>query len=140
MGNSRPYKGRDSDRGQRRWGRGREFPRQRSSDRRFPMRRQRPTPIGVKCNPLCPLFHCTQKAVVIINKPYRGKYQKVAFCRLTGSECIGAECKYASCRVNALLPDGKCSKALERRQRISSDEELFREMESIEDIDVEDLR
>ncbi len=102
-------------------------------------RRQRPTPIGVKCNPLCPFFFCTQRALVIINKPYRGKYQKVAFCRLTGSECIGAECRYASCRINALLPDGRCSKALEKRQRIRSDEELFREIEKIEDIDEESL-
>jgi len=97
----------------------------------------RPTPIGDQCNPLCPLFYCTQRALVITNKPYRGKYVKAAFCRLTGSECTGSECKYASCRINALLPDGRCAKALEKRQRIRSDEELFREMQSIEDIDEE---
>ena len=98
----------------------------------------RPAPIGDKCNPLCPLFYCTQRALVISNKPYRGKYIKAAFCRLTGSECTGAECRYASCRINALLPDGRCAKALEKKQRIiRSDEELFREMQSIEDIDEE---
>jgi len=97
----------------------------------------RPTPIGDKCNPLCSLFYCTQRALVISNKPYRGKYIKAAFCRLTGSECTGAECRYASCRINALLPDGRCAKALEKRQHIRSDEELFKEMQSIEDIDEE---
>lgn len=99
----------------------------------------RPTPIGNKCNSLCPLFYCTQRALVISNKPYRGKYIKAAFCRLTGSECTGAECRYASCRINALLPDGRCAKALEKRQLIRSDEELFKEIQSIEDIDEESL-
>ena len=101
----------------------------------------RPMPISNKCNPLCALFTCSQRALVIVNKPYRGKYRRVAFCRLTGSECIGAECRYASCKINALLPDGKCAKALERIYRkTSTDEELFKEMESIEDVDIDELR
>ncbi len=99
----------------------------------------RPMPIGDRCNPMCPFFYCTQRALVISSKPYRGKYIKVPFCRLIGSECIGAECRYASCRINALLPDGRCAKALEKKQKLRSDEELFREMESIEDISEEDL-
>lgn len=96
-------------------------------------------PIGDKCNPLCPFFVCTRKALVIVTKSYRGKIRKVAFCRLTGSECIGAECKFSGCRINAQLPDGRCAKALEKRSRSTTDEELFREMKEIEDYDVEDF-
>ncbi len=143
MVNNRPYGDQGGDKGKRRRYSGyRGFHQKYRGGRgkAVPARRQRPMPIGLKCNPLCPLFYCTQRAVVVINKPYRGKYQKVAFCRLTGSECIGAECKYASCRVSALLPDGRCAKALEKRRKASSDEELFKEMESIEDIDIEDLK
>ena len=71
----------------------------------------------------------------MVNKPYRGKMVKVAVCRLTGEECIGAECRYASCRLNAMLQDGRCAKALERyrRRQYKSDEEMFREIESVED-------
>ncbi len=92
-------------------------------------------PLGDKCNPLCPFFICTRRALVVVNKPYRGKMVKVAVCRLTGEECIGAECRYASCRLNAMLQDGRCAKALERyrRRQYKSDEEMFREIESVED-------
>ena len=75
-----------------------------------------------------------------MNKSYRGKIKKVAYCRLTGSECIGAECKYATCRINSMLPDGKCAKALEKTRKEVSDEELFREMEEIEDYDIDEFR
>ncbi|ADI32431.1 hypothetical protein [Staphylothermus hellenicus] len=110
------------------------------NDRSRPLQRKAyPMPKGDKCNPLCPFFVCTRNALVIVTKSYRGKIRKVAFCRLTGSECIGAECKFASCRINALLPDGRCAKALEKKTRKTTDKELFREMEEIEDYDVEDF-
>lgn len=109
-------------------------------DRSRPIpRKAYPMPIGERCNPLCPFFVCTRRALVVVTKSYRGKIRKVAFCRLTGSECIGAECKFASCRINSLLPDGKCAKALEKKTRSTTDEELFREMREIEDYDVEDF-
>ncbi len=115
-------------------------PRQRRYDRsRSVQKKAYPMPIGDKCNPLCPFFVCTRRALVVVTKSYRGKIKRVAFCRLTGSECIGAECKFASCRLNALLPDGRCAKALEKRMRRVSDEELFREMREMEDYDVEDF-
>jgi len=98
-----------------------------------------PMPIGEKCNPLCPFFICTRRALVVGNKSYRGKIRKVAFCRLIGGECIGAECKFASCKLNALLPDGRCAKALEKKTKKTTDEDLFKEMREIEDYDVEDF-
>ncbi|MEZ0394072.1 MAG: hypothetical protein ABWK00_03395 [Desulfurococcaceae archaeon] len=64
----------------------------------------------------------------------------MAFCRLSGSECIGPECQYASCKINALLPDGRCAKALERKVRPLREEELFREIAAIDDVDPEKLR
>jgi len=39
-----------------------------------------------------------------------------------------------------MLPDGKCAKALEKRIKQVSDEELFREMNEIEDYDISDFR
>ena len=75
----------------------------------------------------------------MVNKSYRGKIIKEAYCRLSGDKCVGYECKFASCRLNALLPDGKCAKALEKKMRVVSDEELFKEMREFEDYDVEDF-
>ena len=102
-------------------------------------REEKPMPIAGKCSPLCSLFYCTQRALVVMNKQVRGHVQKVAFCRLTGSECIGAECQYAACRINSLLPDGRCAKAIEAKRRPATDEELFKEMESIEDYEVDEF-
>lgn len=98
-----------------------------------------PMPIGDKCNPLCPLFKCIRGALFITNKSYRGKLLKEAMCRLSGDKCVGYECQYSSCRINALLPDGRCTKALEKKYRTVSEEELFREMREFEDYDVENL-
>jgi len=99
-----------------------------------------PMPIDDKCNPLCPLFKCARNALFVTTKSYRGRTFKVAMCRLTGGECIGGECQYASCRINSLLPNGKCAKALEKKVKPLSDEELFREMQAIEDVDTKRLR
>ncbi len=105
----------------------------------YQQKRANPMPIGEMCNPLCPLFKCTRGALFIVNKSYRGKIIKEAYCRLSGDKCVGYECQYAGCRINALLPDGKCAKALERRYKSVSEEELFREMREYEDYDAEDF-
>ncbi len=105
----------------------------------FKPRRASPMPIGDKCTPLCPLFRCTRGALVIVNKSYRGRVIEEAYCRLSGGKCVGAECKFASCKINALLPDGRCAKALEKKTRAISDEELFKEMQQYEDYDAEDF-
>jgi len=97
-------------------------------------------PINGKCNPLCPFFYCSQRSLFVTYRREKHVNKKVVLCRLTGSECIGAECKYASCRINSLFPDGRCAKALTPSRRPASDEELFREMEAIEDFDVESFR
>lgn len=103
-------------------------------------REEKPIPLNGKCNPLCPLFLCTQKALIITTKTVgEGMRKQKAMCRLTGSECISAECQYATCRINSLLPDGKCAKAIKTRHRLTSDEELFREIQSIEDYEIEEF-
>jgi hypothetical protein len=103
-------------------------------------RRVLPQPIGDKCNPLCPLFVCTRNALFIANKPIKGRIVKTAQCRLTGGDCIGGECQYASCKINALLPDGRCAKALEKKFSRPPDEEFFREMLRVEEYDTSDFR
>lgn len=99
-------------------------------------KRLAPQPLGDKCNPLCPFFQCSRGALLVLSKPIRGKPMKVAQCRLTGGNCINGECQYAGCRLNALLPDGRCAKALEKKVRQQSEEEIFREMMKFEDYDV----
>ncbi len=106
----------------------------------MPMHRQlRPMPIGDKCNPLCPLFICTKNARMIKTKFYRGKAIKVAYCRLYGGECIGASCKYSTCRINAMLPDGRCAKALKFKVEKYTDEDLEREARELEDYDIDEF-
>ena len=107
--------------------------------RQFEEKRVEPQPIGDRCNPLCPFFLCSRNTLMVTSKPVRGRMIKVAQCRLTGGECIGGECQYASCKLNALLPDGRCAKALEKKTKQTSDEELFREIKQIEDYDVHDF-
>lgn len=99
-----------------------------------------PQPIGDKCNPLCPLFICTKNAQFVANKPFKGRILRVAQCRLTGGDCIGGECQYSSCRVNSLLPDGRCAKALEKRFSRPSDDEIFKQMMQFEEYDISDFR
>lgn len=99
-----------------------------------------PQPIGEKCNPLCPLFMCGRNALFVVNKPFKGRVVKAAQCRLTGGECIGGECQYSSCKVNSLLPDNRCAKALEKKVGRVSDEELFKQMMQFEEYDVSDFK
>lgn len=103
-------------------------------------KRVAPQPLGDKCNPLCPLFICTRNALFVINKPIKGRMIKVAQCRLTGGDCINGECQYSSCRINSLLPDSKCAKALEKKFVRPSDEEIFREMMRVEEYDLSDFK
>ncbi len=99
----------------------------------------RPMPIGDKCNPLCPFFICTKHAKVVMNEFYRGRSVKVVYCRLFGGKCIGASCKYAACKINAMLPDGRCAKAIKFEKPSYTDEELMKDIEKLEDYDIEDF-
>ncbi|ADV64553.1 hypothetical protein [Desulfurococcus mucosus] len=102
-------------------------------------KRLEPQPIGERCNPLCPFFTCSRNALMVTSKPVRGKMIRVAQCRLTGGDCISGECQYASCKLNALLPDGRCAKALEKKAKHTSDEEMFKQIKQMEDYDLYDL-
>jgi len=103
-----------------------------------PEKKLTPMPIGDRCNTLCPLFKCTRNALFIFTRIHRGKNIKEAYCRLTGDKCVGFECQYSSCKINAILPDGRCNKAIEHKYRTISDEELFKEMKEYIDLDAED--
>lgn len=76
--------------------------------------RPMPLPDG-RCNPLCPYFRCLNNALTIVRKPSYGRMHRVAYCRWIGDECIGGSCQYASCALKALLPDGTCLYAKEKR-------------------------
>ncbi|MGC8982448.1 MAG: hypothetical protein ACP5KA_01635 [Desulfurococcaceae archaeon] len=99
-----------------------------------------PQPIGERCNPLCPFFVCGKHAMFVVNRPFKGRMIRVAQCRLTGGDCINGDCQYASCKLNALLPDGRCAKALEKKRSVISDEELFRQMRKFEEYDISEIR
>jgi hypothetical protein len=76
----------------------------------------------------------------VVNRPFKGRMIRVAQCRLTGGDCINGDCQYASCKLNALLPDGRCAKALEKKRSVISDEELFRQMRKFEEYDISEIR
>ncbi|MCD6324411.1 MAG: hypothetical protein J7L55_04820 [Desulfurococcales archaeon] len=88
--------------------------------------KQKPMPIGDKCNPLCPYFRCSKKALVFVNRVVKGHVQKVAMCRWIGDECLGPKCQYAYCELGALLPDGRCAYAVKFKK---SGDEFFKELE-----------
>ncbi|MCE4613961.1 MAG: hypothetical protein F7B60_00295 [Desulfurococcales archaeon] len=89
-------------------------------------RKPMPKPNGDMCSPLCPYFRCSKKALLITTEHYRGQPIKEAYCRWIGDKCIGAQCQYAYCALQKMLPDGRCGWALERKQRSHKefDEEL----------------
>jgi hypothetical protein len=96
-------------------------------------RELRPRPLGDKCNPLCPFFRCAKNALRIKTEYFKGRPIRVAYCELAGDKCIGAQCRYAQCAKNALLPDGRCSFALGRQRKPVKDfEEELRELEETE--------
>ncbi len=54
--------------------------------------------------PACPEFRCLKKALRLVR---RGN-TALAICSLTGDQCIGYKCQFASCTAHALTPEGKC--------------------------------
>jgi hypothetical protein len=91
----------------------------------------RPKPIGDRCNPLCPFFRCSQKALRITTEHYRGRPVKVAICSLVGDRCVGSQCRFAYCEKKAMLPDGRCAFAVESKAKRMKpfEEELSEESE-----------
>jgi hypothetical protein len=61
--------------------------------------------------------------------------QRTAFCRWIGDECIAGSCQYASCNLKALLPDGGCLYAKEKREEKPEKalEEIERELKREEE-------
>ncbi|MEB3825457.1 MAG: hypothetical protein LRS47_02170 [Desulfurococcales archaeon] len=104
----------------------RHAPREKRQDQR--QGKPMPKPAGDMCNPLCPYFRCSKKALLITTEHYRGQPIKEAYCRWIGDKCIGAQCQYAYCALQKMLPDGRCGWALERRQQ--SRREFEEELES----------
>ncbi len=75
----------------------------------------KPLPLGDKCNPLCPYFRCSKKALKIEKRYVKGMLQKVGFCMWVGDNCIAGECQFAFCEKRALLPGNKCSFAVKSK-------------------------
>ena len=86
----------------------------------------KPMPLGRKCNPLCPYFRCSKKALVIKQSYKQGRIVRTAYCRWIGDTCIGASCQYAYCALKALLPNGECLYALKKETRETED--MFKEL------------
>ncbi len=73
------------------------------------------------CSPLCPYFRCSKKALFVTTQHYRGQPLRVPYCQWIGDKCIGAQCQYAYCAIQKMLPDGRCAWAIEKKQRKSRD-------------------
>jgi hypothetical protein len=82
-----------------------------------------PKPIDTMCNPVCPLFRCTKKALII--KLVSGK--PTPWCTWVNDTCIGYKCQYASCSARYMLPDGRCVAALKTREK--EEDEFLKELE-----------
>ncbi len=94
-------------------------------------RELKPMPIGRRCNPLCPFFRCSKRALVEVNKVVKGHVQKVAMCRWIGDQCLGAKCQFSFCERRAMLPDGSCAFAVKFKE---SGDEFLKELQR-EEID-----
>ena len=90
------------------------------------------------CNPTCSLFRCSKNALVIKQEYSRGRVIRVTFCRWVGDRCTGWRCQYSYCVRRALLPDGKCSLALQviakgRKDMLDELKELELESKSLKE-------
>ena len=104
----------------------------RREQRRWEQEKLEPKPINGMCNPLCPFFRCSRRALVVRKMTIRGKTQLVPFCTWVGDVCIGPKCQYAYCARRALLPDGRCLfavKAQEKRSGEDFEKEIEKELE-----------
>ncbi|RLG62355.1 hypothetical protein DRN84_02125 [Candidatus Geothermarchaeota archaeon] len=81
------------------------------------------------CTPYCKYFRCVNRSILI-----RGGRR---ICKLTGENCEPRNCKFASCAINKLLPDGKCGLYQERVSRMRRRERVIDRIriEDIEDYD-----
>ena len=97
---------------------------------RPPRRDLTPKPIGDKCNPACPLFRCSQNALMYTKKYIKGRMMTVVMCRLVGDRCIGYNCQYAYCERKYLLPDGRCAWVLRKEEE--KEEDFLKDLEEEE--------
>ncbi|MEM4794856.1 MAG: hypothetical protein QW111_03045 [Ignisphaera sp.] len=86
-----------------------------------------PKPVNGMCNPMCPLFRCTKKALMV--KLINGK--PTAFCTWVNDTCISYKCQYSSCSQRYLLPDGKCLAAT--KSDTQKEDMFLKELERSED-------
>jgi len=92
----------------------------------------KPMPDGKKCNPLCPYFKCSKKALGIVRRDDGGRVRFVGFCNWVNDICIGGVCQFSACEKHYLLPDGSCLYAIEQGRRSAGDD-MFRELEMEEE-------
>lgn len=90
----------------------------------------KPMPLGAMCNPVCPLFRCAKKVLMV--KLISGK--PTAFCVWVNDVCISHKCQYASCSQRHLLPDGKCAAVIRGSTR--KEDAFIKELEQQEDVTV----
>ncbi len=67
--------------------------------------------LNVLCTPTCPNFICLKRAL----RP--GRSDGKPYCIWFKDVCMGANCKYAACRVHALLADKRCNLKIEPKRR-----------------------
>ncbi len=104
--------------------------------RRPPSRGEKPRPTPLpdgRCNPLCPYFRCLNNALIAMRKVAHGRIQRVPMCRWIGDQCIGGTCQYASCTAKALLPEGYCLYAKEKKAKRAEEEEKEIERELVKE-------
>jgi hypothetical protein len=92
----------------------------------------KPMPDGKRCNPLCPYFKCSKKALDVVRRDEGGRMKFVGFCNWVNDLCIGGVCQFSGCEKFYLLPDGSCLYAIEQGRR-SASEDMFREIEEEEE-------
>ena len=83
----------------------------------------------ILCTPTCPNFLCLKRAL----RPGRGKGNP--YCVWFKDVCMGANCKYAACKVHALLADKRCNLKIKPAKPTSKRKQskMEREVSKLED-------
>lgn len=76
----------------------------------------KPTPIGSKCNPLCPYFECSMESLQSIKVNKGGMITRRPHCLMLGGDCLGIQCRHSKCKLLMADGSGRCLLAIASRR------------------------
>ncbi len=75
-----------------------------------------------KCTPTCKYFRCEKRPSALTIKKKGQK--RIIWCTWANDWCVGPDCKFASCTIQKMTPDGRCLLTKKKSKRHHDDEPI----------------